>query len=262
MNSPAQQRFDLTGRTAWVVGGAGLLGSAASRALAEHGAHVVVSGRDERSAQAAVDALRADGLSAEALVVDAGDEASVAAAAAAIVSAHDHLDICVNLAFASSGASFDEMTAEQWESGLRVTATGAFLVGREAGRAMKRGGSIIQLSSMYGMVSPNPDAYPEGVGVNPPDYGFAKAGVLQLVRYQAVQLASAGIRVNAVTPGPFPAPRARENAEFVRRLSERVPLGRVGEAHEIEGAIVFLASDASSFVTGSNLVVDGGWTAW
>jgi len=258
----APDRFDLSGKVAWVVGGTGLLGAAASRALAEHGATVVVAGRDLARAEESAEQLRGDDLAAEGREVDASDADSVSRAVTAITEAHGRLDICLNLAYASTGASFDEMTAEQWESGLRVTGTGAFLVAREAGRAMGQGGSIIQVSSMYGVVSPDPRAYPEGVGINPPDYGFAKAGVLQLVRYQAVQLAPLGIRVNAITPGPFPGPAAQAVDGFTERLAERVPLGRLGRPEEISGAVVFLASDASSFVTGSNLVVDGGWTAW
>ena len=190
------------------------------------------------------------------------DEQSVSGAVERILRDQGRLDICVNLAFASSAAPFDEMTAAQWESGLRVTGLGAFLVGREAGRVMGEGGSIVQIASMYGLVSPDPRAYPEGVGVNPPDYGFAKAGVLQLVRYQAVQLAPRGVRVNAISPGPMPGPSARAMPGFEQQLAQRVPLGRVGSPSEIGGAVAFLASDASSFVTGSNLVVDGGWTAW
>lgn len=262
MHRSALERFDLRDKVAWVVGGAGLLGAAASRALAEHGAHVVISGRNQSHTDEVAAGLRADGLSAEALRVDVADAHSIETVVKSITSTHARLDICVNFAYASTGAGFDDMTAEQWETGLRVTGTGAFLVAREAGRAMGRGGSIIQISSMYGMVSPDPGVYPAGVSVNPPDYGFAKAGVLQLVRYQAVHLAPRGIRVNAITPGPFPGASARSVEEFAGRLTDRVPLKRLGEPEEIGGPVVFLASDASSFVTGANLVVDGGWTAW
>jgi len=105
--------------------------------------------------------------------------------------------------------------------------------------------------------------YPSSQAVNPIDYGVAKAGILQMVRYQAVQLARSGVRVNAIVPGPFPIPYTQgQDDEFMRRLRNKVPMGRVGNAPEIAGAVVFLASDAASFVTGTQIAVDGGWTAW
>jgi len=262
MHSAALDRFDLTGTVAWVVGGSGHLGAASSRALAEHGAHVVIAGRDRDHSKAVVDDIIADGLSAETQMIDVGDADSVASAASSLMATHGRLDTCVNFAYGSSGASFGEITLEQWETGLRLSGTGAFVVAREAGARMTAGASIVQVASMYGLVAPDPANYPQGVGINPPDYGFAKAGVIQLVRYQAVVLGPQGIRVNAISPGPFPGPAARAIPGFQERLEARVPLHRVGEPHELTGAVVFLASNASSFVTGTNIVVDGGWTAW
>lgn len=261
-HADAIARFDLTGTVAWVPGGSGLLGKSVSQALAEHGAHVVVSGRNLARAEAAAHELRDRGLSAEAMRLDVGDEEAVDQQAQLIASRHGRLDSCVNLAYYATGKSFDELTADDWEAGMRVTSTGAFLVGRAAGRAMSSGGSIVQFSSMYGQVSPDPRLYQHPMSVNPPDYGFAKAGVLQLTRYQAVKLGDRGIRVNAVVPGPFPDLGNSTNADFIDRLSTRVPLGRVGKPSEVAGAVVFLCSPASTFITGTSIVIDGGWTAW
>jgi gluconate 5-dehydrogenase len=116
---------------------------------------------------------------------------------------------------------------------------------------------------MYGSVSPQPEVYRDAPQFhNPPAYGAAKAALLQLTRYSACHLAAHGIRVNSVSPGPFPAPAVQANEAFVEELTARVPLGRIGQPGELVGAVVFLLSDAASYVTGANLPVDGGWTAW
>jgi NAD(P)-dependent dehydrogenase (short-subunit alcohol dehydrogenase family) len=116
---------------------------------------------------------------------------------------------------------------------------------------------------MYGIVAPDPALYREPMTPNPIEYGVAKAGVIQMARYLSVHWAPRGIRVNAVVPGAFPNEATQEkDPEFIRRLAARAPLGRIGTPREIAGAVVFLASDDASFVTGTTLVVDGGWTAW
>jgi len=252
--------FDLSDRVALVVGGGGYLGGAVCDALAAHGAHVIVADINHDAVQAGAQRLTTAGGSAEGCVIDAGDEASIQRVFAGIQS----LDLLVNMAASSRGKPLETVTVEEWDYGLRITLTAAMLLAREAiGRMPRRGGSIVHFSSMYGMVSPDPGMYEDVYAPNPPDYGAAKAGMLQLTRYQAVFWAKRNVRVNAVCPGPFPKPYGQGgNGTFVERLSERVPLGRVGRAEEIAGAVVYLGSDAASFVTGTSLVVDGGWTAW
>ncbi len=171
----------------------------------------------------------------------------------------------VNMTFFYTKAQLEDMTAAQWEKGMHVSLTGAFVATREAGRVMKaqKKGSIVHFSSMYGMVSPDPRMYPPTQTPNPVDYGVAKAGVLQLVRYQAVFMAPHGVRVNAIVPGPFPNPDSQgADPDFMKLLLGKSPMGRTGLPEEIAGAVVFLCSDAASYVTGTRIVVDGGWTAW
>lgn len=254
--------FSLSGKTAWVVGATGLLGDPSARALAEHGAHVVISARNAERCEALVEALRSAGHSAEAVPLNVTNHDAVGQAARSIARAHGGIDVCANFSFGASGKTLDEITVDEWEAGVAASGSSAFFLSREVAAHMGAGSSIIHLSSMYGMVSPDPANYPASTTINPPDYGFAKAGLLQLVRYLAVQWGSRGIRVNAITPGPFPGEAAKSIDDFAERLARRVPLQRTGEPHEVAGGVVFLASDASSFVTGSNLVIDGGWTSW
>lgn len=265
MHPRASQRFNLTGRVIWVPGGAGLLGTAVCQALAEHGARVIVSDIRTEEAGRIVESIRSKGLAADAISVDAAEESSIVECCGQIVKAHNRLDGCVNMCFRYTKTPWEQMTTAEWEYGMRVSLTGAFLIGREAARVMQPAGrgSIVHFSSMYGVVAPDPRIYPPPMVPNPIDYGVAKAGVLQLVRYQAVMLAPHGVRVNAIVPGPFPYPWSQQkDDDFMTRLKAKVPMGRFGDAEEIAGAVVFLCSDAASYVTGTHIVIDGGWTAW
>ena len=125
----------------------------------------------------------------------------------------------------------------------------------------KVSGCIVNISSMYGIVSPDPANYKDAKKfANPPHYGAAKAGLIQLTRYAAVHLAKYNIRVNSISPGPFPGESVKKNSDFIKVLSKNLPLGRIGDPIELLGPVIFLLSSASSYITGENIVVDGGWT--
>ncbi len=263
MNMP--DTFDLSGKVALVAGGAGYFGREVCAALAAHGAAVAVADLRKDAADAVARGLRSSGHRAGGLALDVADEPSIVSAVEATASEHGRLDVLVNLAMFSRGKTLEEGTIEDWQAGLRATLSGAFALSREAGRVMvgQKSGSIIHFASMYGMVSPDPRVYDGFSPPNPPDYGAAKAGVIQLTKYQAAAWGPHNVRVNVVAPGPFPhAGGSHDQPGFIQRLADRVPMGRIGRASEIVGPVLFLASDASSYVTGTTLPVDGGWTAW
>ena len=264
-NQKALERFSLTGKVAFIAGGGGYLGLEISKGLAQHGAKVIIGDVRAGAAQKAASVLAEEGLSAEAMEFNIADEPCVQKAAQDLAARYGAVDIAINATAHSTGKELEQMSLKDWKIGMGVSLDGAFLFSREFGKVMAQNGagSIIQFSSMYGIVSPDPSIYAPNFTVSPIDYGVAKAGILQMVRYQAVMLGKKGVRVNAIVPGPFPNPTGQGgDGGFVEKLSSKVPMGRVGKAKEIVGAVIFLASDASSFVNGTQIVVDGGWTAW
>ena len=161
------------------------------------------------------------------------------------------------------GSQLEYMEDDVFNKGVDGSLGVVFRGMREVVPFMKKtGGSIINYCSMYGIVSPDLRIYGDNPQKQPPNYGAGKAGVAQITRYAAGALAQYGIRVNSITPGPFPNPRNQDDAAFNAQLANKTMLGRFGQSYEIAGAILLLASDASSFMTGSNVTVDGGWTAW
>jgi len=266
--------FRLAGRTAVVTGGAGLLGSGFCRTLASAGAGVAVLDLDPERAEQVAGEIRAQGGSAQAAAADVTSRPSLDRALEQIHRSMGDVDILVNCAARdpkfdprhreARANSFEDYPLDSWEEGLRVNLTGVFLATQATVPSMlRRGrGSVVNIASTYGLVGPDQRIYEqEGrpAQFKPVYYSVTKAGVLGFTRYLAAYYAGKNIRVNALTPGGV---FQDHDPEFVSRYSFRTILGRMAKADEMNGALLFLASDASSYVTGSNLVVDGGWTAW
>lgn len=271
-----QEKFDLHDRVAIVTGGGGLLGSQFCRTLAEAGAAVVVLDSNAASAAKVVDELRRDGCRGVAFGTDITQAAEVRTMVDATLTEFGRLDILVNsaamdpkfdasaLAAGVTPGSFEDYPLDQWNAALNVNLTGLFLVTQACVKPMMaRGkGSIINICSTYGLNGPDQRIYfkdGKRIAFKPVYYTVTKAGVLGFTKYLAAYYAGTEIRVNALTPGGV---YNDHDETFVRNYAAKTILGRMARQDEMNGALLFLAADASSYMTGGNLVVDGGWTAW
>lgn len=263
MSKSLFESFSLSGKSIWVVGGAGYLGQGVSQMLVEAGATVLCIDLLEKAQEFVGSKPEyANRLNAATLDVRQGDAIKSFVAERANSAAPDGL---VMLTFGSTGKSFADLTAEEFDEVNHTGLTSTFLLAREVGTRMERQGrgSIVLFSSMYGSVSPDPRAYEAPMNPNPIEYGVGKAGIVQMTRYLAVHWGKKNVRCNCISPGPFPNPRVQQqHPEFIERLRNKVPMGRVGNQEEVAGAVSFFLSDASSFITGQNLFIDGGWTSW
>lgn len=262
-----QELFSLQGRVGLVTGGAGHIGFACAEALAELGAKVVVLDRDAGLCEErANDLTRRFAVEALPLAIDLGSPDDCRDVVSRVVARFGRLDVLVNNA-AYTGASnikgyavpFTEQTLEAWDGALRVNLTAPFLLSQSAFEALaSTHGSIVNVGSIYGSVGPNPSLYTGTTMGNPAAYNATKGGLAQLTRYLATVMAPR-VRVNCMSPGGVA--RGQPGA-FVERYVAMTPLGRMATEEDFKGAFAFLASAASSYVTGHNLLVDGGFTAW
>ena len=257
--------FSLRGKVAIVTGGAGHLGSAISEALAEAGANLVIASRNEGNCKAlAVRLARDYKIKAIGSALDTRSMDSVSNCLQLVNGEMGSIDILVNNTVFSRQGTIEKISEQDWEEGIDGTINNVFRCTKAVIPYMEaqKSGTIINISSMYGLVSPDPRIYGDSGYDNPANYGAGKAAILQFTRYTACHLAGKGIRVNAITPGSFPSPEVQKNKWFVANLENKVPLGRIGQPDDLKGVVVLLASEASSYITGQNIVVDGGWTVW
>lgn len=266
--------FNLQGKTAIVTGGAGILGRHFCAGLAESGARVAVVDVNRDAAQQLAEELK-DQYQTEAIGVgcDVASPGSVQDMVQQVAASLGEIHILHNNAAGKSDnleaffAPFEEYSLDQWRQIMSVNLDGMFLVAQAVGRQMiiqGKGGSIIQTASIYGVMGPDHRIYEGshylGRPINTPAvYSASKAGVIGLTKHLATYWADKGIRVNTLTPG---GTESGQNEEFIKRYSARIPMHRMAQRHEMVGALIYLASEASSYVTGQNIIVDGGLNAW
>lgn len=252
--------FDMTGQTVLITGASGFLGSAMSRAVAEAGATVVVGSRDAERAQQTAAAL--PGGPHFGVALDQLNEPSIDAGFDAAVAAAGKIDVLINNGQQGHALDLTNVTGEAFSQDLQ-NATGYFLLARKLRDhvvSRQAGGAIVMIGSMYGVVGSYPDAYQDICVASPVQYHTLKGGIIHMTRHLAVYWARDNVRVNCLSPGPFPSEKAP--VEMVARLKTKSPMGRMGAPSELKGPLLLLASPAGSYITGQNLLVDGGWTAW
>lgn len=260
--------MSLAGRVAVVTGGSGHLGSCFCRGLAELGASVVVLDQDEARADATAAAVAAEhGGRTMAVPVDLADDAGVRRVPSLVEAELGGVDILVHCASLVGTTAldgwavpFEDQSVETWRKAMDVNLTSAFVLSQSAAPLLRRSGkgSVVLVGSIYGLVGPQWALYEGGKLGNPAAYAASKGGLAQFTRWLATTLAP-DVRVNTLSPGGIM--RGHEDP-FLARYTERTPLGRMATETDMLGGLVYLASDLSSYVTGHDLVIDGGWTAW
>jgi len=253
--------FDLTGRVAVITGGYGHLGVAMANALLEHHAHVVVAGKDQTKFNSRFE--KNSHLTFVETNITSSD--SIKKLFQTIDEKFGQLDILINNAQTTKGVGQENISDEDWAYTMEGVLASVHKCFREGLPLLKKSkhAKIVNIASMYGVVSPDFQVYEDiEQFINPPHYGAAKAGIIQLTKYFASHLGPLNIQVNSISPGPFPAKQAQDaSLLFIERLSKKTMLKRVGKPEDIAGAVILLSSNGSDFITGHNLMVDGGWTA-
>lgn len=262
--------FSLEGKVAIITGGAGLLGVQHGLSLAEMGAKTIILDNNSEKGKEAVEIiLEQTGAKAYYNFVDLTNKANIEEVFKNIYNEYHGIDILINNAATKSEnffESFENFSLEEWRQVMAVNVDAVFLCCQQAGKFMKlKGkGSIINIASIYGIVAPDQSIYEGseylGKSINTPAiYSTSKGAVVMLTKYLATYWGKDGIRTNCITPGGI---FSGQNETFVNRYSKKCPIGRMGDIEELKGAVSYLASDASSFVNGHNLIVDGGWSVW
>ncbi len=261
--------LSLEGKIALVTGGRGLYGSAISEGLCEAGATTIIASRNGQKCEEYAAALREKGYDACGMSLDLSDDVSIEVLVKDIVKKYGRLDILINNAVDRSNmVSLADATRDKLQNSVSVNLNGQIMLSQKCLEVMikQKKGSIVNISSMRGLDSPHFPFYPEEFGDQPVNYTTEKWAMVGLTKYMAGRYGKEGIRVNCICPGGYngenPTGRVGPDSEFTKVYKENCPLGDWAHYDDIKGPVVFLASEAASYVTGATLVMDGGWTIW
>lgn len=254
-----EKLFSLKGRCAVIIGGSGKIGFPMVEALAEAGARVYIASRNSKNFQPAVDKICSQGLDAKGLELDQSNEESVVKAINIIEKDFGSPDILINAGCTRPMQKFFHDSVKNWDRSMKENARGIFITSRIFGESMAKNkrGSIVNISSIYGLVAPDMRIYDGSDFETEPDYAFIKGGIISFSKYLASYYAEKGVRVNCISPGGF---YNNQPEPFLSKYIAKTPMGRMAKHDDMKGVALFLASDASQYITGSVVAVDGGWT--
>lgn len=257
--------FRLDGKSALITGSTGHLGRQLALSLAKSGAHVFVNSRNITDCEELALHILNNGGTATVASFDVSDHDQVKSFSSSV----ELIDILVNNSYAGKGGTVESSNSLDYVASYQASVVSSANLVKELlphfRKAVAKNGyaSVVNIASMYGIVSPDKRIYDSPQGTNPPFYGAAKAALIQWTKYAACEFAKENIRFNAISPGPFPSESVQKNTpHLIEKIISKVPMNRIGNPDDLVGAVLFLASPASSFVTGVNIPVDGGWTAW
>lgn len=257
--------FSLTGKVVLITGGSGYLGTAMSEILSELGATLVIGSRNQQKNMELKNRLEDEySNKVEAINFDISNLDKVSQVIENILKKFGKIDVLINNSYYGAGAELLNMSEEDWLIGIDGSINGVFRLTKAVLNSMieNKYGKIINIASMYGIVAPDVSVYDGNSFYNPANYGVGKAGIIQFTKYIAAVYGKHGITCNAISPGPFPNPKVQKDKKFIIQLEKRVPLGRIGKPENLKGVIALLSSDASAYINGVNISVDGGWTIW
>ncbi len=257
--------FSMKGKVVLITGGSGHLGKKMSEILCEYGATLIIGSRNYKKNLLLRDEL-ADKYNAVVKIInlDISDRENIDKNIEDLICEFGKIDVLINNSYYGAGQELLDMEDLEWNKGIDGSINSCYRITQTVLKHMKmlKNGKIINIASMYGMVAPDVSIYDDNDFYNPANYGVGKAGIIQFTKYIAAVYGKFGITCNAVSPGPFPSEVVQKNNKFIKQLENKVPLNRIGKPEDLMGVILLLASEASNYINGANIKVDGGWTIW